>query len=111
MARQARIYAEAKDLIYPNDPELYPLIPINGKLYPVDNRISTFNQLKNIQQEDYRKIIEVTMGKAAFEEIEALDLSVAAYKNLIVLIMAAINDMSYDEAKKQMNEAENARFR
>lgn len=111
MAKQARIYQEAKDLIFAAEPEIFPIIPINGKMYSVDNRMSTFEQLNKIDQTEFRKIIEITMGKKALKDIESLDLSVSSYKNLIVLIMAAINDLSYEEAKKQMNEVDAGRFR
>lgn len=109
MARQARVYQDAKDLIYPSTPETYPIIVINGVMYPVDNRMSTFNQVKDVASDDVLKIVEITMGKKALKEIEKMDLSVNGYKDLSLLIIAAINDMSFEEAKK-MTEGNTQRF-
>lgn len=110
MARQPRIYTEAKDLVFSSEPDLFPIIPIGGKMYPVDNRVSVMKQLKNVDANDVDKIIELTLGKEAAKEIEEMDLSVKSYQNLVIFIMAAINELEFEEAKKQMEEANQGRF-
>lgn len=112
MARQPKIYTEAKDLVFPSNPEYFPIIPIDGKMYPVDNRVSVMKQLQNVDMNDSDKIIELTMGKEAAKEIMKMDLTVTSYQNLVILIMAAINEVEFEEMKKQMEEAsQSGRFR
>lgn len=81
-----------------------PLIKIaEGKIYEVDNRKNTVLKLDQkmgaVGQGDLQAIEEVIvslLGKEAAKEIEAMDLSISSYNQIIIAIMALISDESYE---------------
>lgn len=96
-----------------------PLIKVaEGKIYEVDNRKNTVlkldQKLCDAGQGDLKAIEEIIatlLGKKAAKEIEAMDLSMASYIQIIIAIMAAIADESFEVAearfqreKKRFNE-------
>ena len=101
--------------IYTSDGKLLveaPQIQIGDKLFAVDNRKSTYDKMqeavKKAKGESEEKIIlEYALGKAQMKEIEAMDLSLKGYMNLLTLVHAAIFDISFEEAEARFQRAQN----
>lgn len=91
----------------------FPNIQIGDKLYPVDNRMSTYKKIKKI---DYlsdaidpdEEMLKLALGKENAEEIINMDLSVESFSNLTFIVMAAITGEDPEELKEQAkNNAKN----
>lgn len=94
-----------------------PLIKVaEGKIYEVDNRKNTVLKLDQkigaAGQGDIaaiEEIIAVLLGKEAAKEIEEMDLSINSYIQIIIAIMAAIADESFEVAEARF-QREKERF-
>lgn len=92
----------------------HPQLKIAGKCYTVDDRQSTFDKIKKIQNDpdlsqedkDY-KMNELALGKKEAAEIKEMDLPVSSAIYLNFCIMGAITgedpDALMKEAKNQKN--------
>lgn len=75
----------------------------SDKNYKVDDRKNTvikMNQLiagGSTSIETMDEAIKLCLGAKAFKEIEAMDLSFAAYQSLFIGMMAAVTGNTYDE--------------
>ena len=86
------------------------------KVYEIDDRKNTIlklnQKLKNANMDDVSfidEVIEMTLGKEAAKEINEMDLSMSAYQNIMIAIMAAVMGESYEEAEARFRrEAEKA---
>ncbi len=100
--------------IYTTDGKLLtetPQIEINGKLFAVDNRKSTYDKIqeaveKSDGKNEERIILEHAFGKAQMKEIDAMELSVKGYMTLLTYVHAAIFDISYEEAEARFQKAQ-----
>ena len=87
----------------------HPQLQIGDKLYLVDDRKKTFDQINEIQSdvtlsqnEKERKIFELALGlENAKEILENPNLTVSGYKNLTYFILAAITGSTVEEIKGQ----------
>lgn len=101
--------------IYTTDGKLLvetPQIQIGDKLFAVDNRKSTYDKMqeavnKSNGNNEERIILEYALGKAQMKEIDAMDLSMKGYMNLLTLVHAAIFDISFEEAEARFQKAQN----
>jgi hypothetical protein len=88
-----------------------PVIELDRKLYVVNdglNAIFKFEELAASGTSDGMvKALEVALGEDATEELGVQNLSVSNIRVLITAIIAAIQDISYEEAEA----AAEARFR
>jgi len=92
----------------------HPQLQIGDKLYLVDDRKKTFDEINNVQSdvtlsqsERERKIFELALGvNNANELLNDENLTVAGYKNLTYFILAAITGSTFEEIKEQ-SEAKN----
>lgn len=92
-----------------------PLIKIaEGKIYEVDNRkntVLTLDQKLNAAGDGdlsaIEEVIRVTLGEEAAKEIEALDLPLASYNKVIIAIMAAIGEESFEDAEARFQREKN----
>lgn len=77
------------------------------KEYTVDNSAETFvivqDKLKDkeFSIEIMYEVIEILMGKDALKEIKDMKLSVNGIESVIIGLMAAINEISYEEMEKR----------
>ena len=75
------------------------------KEYEVDNSAETFVivQLKDkeFSIDVMYEVIEILMGKDALKEIKDMKLSVNGIESVIIGLMAAINEISYEEMEKR----------
>lgn len=77
-----------------------PEIRIGEKIYPVDDRVKTVKKIMEISKdrkdrdemgvEDVDKIFDLAFGTKNAKEINAMDLSFAAYQELATLVMSAM---------------------
>lgn len=81
-----------------------PFIKVaEGKIFEVDNRKNTVlklsKQMESAGDGDLSAIDDVIkglLGKEAAKEIEAMDLPIPAYENLIIGLMAAVSDEPFE---------------
>ena len=77
------------------------------KEYEVDNSAETFvigqEKLKDkeFSIDVMYEVIEILMGKDALKEIKDMKLSVNGIESVIIGLMAAINEISYEEMEKR----------
>lgn len=80
-----------------------PSIVIGEKEYEVDNTMESvirFDETANSNDPDAMfKAIEVALGAKAAKELNVKKMSVPNYKILTIAIMAAMNDMDYEDAE------------
>lgn len=55
---------------------------------------------KNESVQGMDKAIELALGKEALKKINAMDLSMTAYQNVFIGMMAAISSKTFEEAEK-----------
>jgi len=96
--------------LYTVDPALVterPEIRIGDKVYAVDNRMSVFLQMdtalrnRSEAESEIDVILRHALGETALEAIHALDIPFPAMRRLIVLVMAAVQDIAEDEAERR----------
>lgn len=83
------------------------------KIYEIDDRKNTIMKLnqkmKGTDMEDIAfidEIVELTLGKKAAKEIDAMDLSMSAYQNIMLAIMAAVMGESFEVAEARFRKEE-----
>lgn len=76
------------------------------KIYEIDDRKNTIlklnQKMKGANIEDIAfidEIVKMTLGAEAAKEIDKMDLSMSAYQNIMIAIMAAVMGESYEEAE------------
>lgn len=101
--------------IYTTDGKLLvdmPQVQIGDKLFAVDNRKSTYDKMQEAVSKakdgnEERIILEYAFGKEQMKEIDAMELSVKGYMNLLTYVHAAIFDISFEEAEARFQKAQN----
>jgi hypothetical protein len=84
-----------------------PEIRIGEKVYAVDDRLKTFEAMNTELSSDaasnseLKIIIKHALGESAVEEIFSMDLSFAAMQKIVILIMAAMQDITEEVAEKR----------
>lgn len=77
------------------------------KEYEVDNSAETFVIVQDkLKDKEFSidvmyEVIEILMGKDALKEIKGMKLSVNGIESVIIGLMAAINEISYEEMEKR----------
>lgn len=77
------------------------------KEYEVDNSAETFVIVQDkLKDKEFSidvmyEVIEILMGKDALKEIKDMKLSVNGIESVIISLMAAINEISYEEMEKR----------
>ncbi|WP_050698040.1 hypothetical protein [Anaeromassilibacillus senegalensis] len=94
-----------------------PEIRIGDKVYPVDDRQKTVEQVTNLttkysEEKDLNKGIKETFklafGDAAAKEIDEMNLPFVAYQQVFQLVMAAIMGETPEAVAKRFQEATKA---
>lgn len=84
------------------------------KIYEVDNRKNTVLKMQQKLQEQEADIddlnfldeaIEILLGKEAAKELSDMDLSIANYQTIFITIMAAIQEIEYEQAEAMFRKA------
>ena len=81
-----------------------PEIRIGDKIYTVDNRLSTFERLNGRMKVaegagEMEIIISEALGQDMYEEIRAMDLPYGVMYEIVIIILAAIQDLTVEEAR------------
>ena len=87
-----------------------PEIRVGERIYFVDNRMSTFLAMNKLIRErgetcEFEIVVKAALGEDAFLEIAALDMPFAAAQQLVILILAAMQDITEEEAKARFRPA------
>lgn len=84
------------------------------KIYEVDNRKNTILKMQQMLQKadiddlDFLdEAIEMLLGEKAAKDIDEMDLSIAAYQTIFITIMAAIQEIEYEQAEGMFRKATN----
>lgn len=79
-----------------------PSVQIGEKSYPVDNSVEAVLKFEELSEGGGTKALlgalETALGEDAYKEIGVIKLSVANLKVLTVALMAAMQDLPYEEA-------------
>ena len=80
-----------------------PKIKIGEKIYPVNDSMATvleFEELATLGTSDsMMKAIELSLGKEAMAELDMISMSIGNFKVMTTAILAAMQDLTYDEAE------------
>ena len=90
----------------------FPSIQIGDKLYPVDNRRSTYKKIQKIDPASEKldpdeELLKLALGEENAKELIEKDMDVESFSNLTFLVMSAITGDDYDELKKAARERKN----
>ena len=85
-----------------------------NKIYEVDNRKNTIllmqQKLEKADIDDLNfldEAIEMLLGEKAAKDIDEMDLSIAGYQTIFITIMAAIQEIEYEQAEGMFRKAAN----
>lgn len=88
-----------------------PEIRIGEKIYPVDDRVKTVKKImkmykehENMDVDDIDKIFDLAFGVKNAKEINAMDLSFAAYQELATLVMSAMTGEEPKDKEERFQE-------
>ena len=81
-----------------------PEMRIGDKIYQIDNRLSTFTRINERLKErdgdsDFDIIIGEALGAANFQEVCEMDLAYGVMFEIVIIILAAIQDLTVEEAR------------
>ena len=83
-----------------------------NKIYEVDNRKNTIllmqQKLEKADIDDLNfldEAIEMLLGEKAAKDIDEMDLSIAGYQTIFITIMAAIQELKYEQAEAMFRKA------
>jgi len=82
-----------------------PEIRLGDKIYSVDNRLSTYRRisagLEGQGVDELEVVLGEALGRQAYEEILGMDLSFAVMQEMVVIVLAAIQDLPLEEARRR----------
>jgi len=105
-----------EERIIKEDPPMYiidneklnkrPEMRIADKIYTIDNRLSTFQRINERLTtrdgiSDFEIIIAEALGTENLQEINNMDLSYGVMHDIVIIILAAIQDVSAEEARSR----------
>ena len=75
-------------------------------VFKVDDSKNTVLRIQELVNKDdsldsMAKALEIALGKEAADKIEKMNLSMTAYQNIFIGMMAAISSKSFEEMEKQ----------
>lgn len=86
-------------------PKFLKIGPGDESVFKVDDSKNTVLKIqellnKNESVQGMDKAIELAMGREALKKINAMNLSMTAYQNIFIGMMAAISSKTFEEAEK-----------
>jgi hypothetical protein len=85
-----------------------PELRIGDKIFAVNNRLSVFRQINNLLKSEADSglseleiVIGCALGIEARDEIFEMDLPYAVMEEIVITILAAMQDLSVEEAKRR----------
>ena len=87
-----------------------PEMRIGDVIFSIDNRLSTFTRINERIKErdgggDFEIIIGEALGAAAYGRILEMDLAYGVMYDIVVIILAAIQDIGVEEARARFRQA------
>lgn len=84
----------------------FPSLQIGDKLYPVDNRMSTYKKIQAISADASvadpdEAMLRLALGEDNAQEIIDMDLNVESFTNLTFLVMATVIGEDYESYKER----------
>jgi len=85
-----------------------PEIRVGDRVYEIDNRLSAFERIneriKAADGGDIEIILGEALGREHFEEIKGMDLPYGVMQDIVVIILAAIQDLTVEEARARFRQ-------
>ena len=85
-----------------------PEIRVGDRVYEIDNRLSAFERINERIKAADGSEIEIILGEALggeyFEEIRGMDLPYGVMQDIVVIILAAIQDLTVEEARARFRQ-------
>jgi len=83
-----------------------PEVRIGDRVYEIDNRLSTFERINERirgggADNEFEIIIGEALGAENFADIKGMDLAYGVMYDIIIIILAAIQDLSVEEARQR----------
>jgi hypothetical protein len=83
-----------------------PCIAVGDKQYIVNDGMDVVLKFQELQQSgNMMQAIELTLGKDAVKELDVEHMSIGNFKVLVIAILAAAQDTSYEEAESRFQKA------
>jgi len=94
-----------------NSPKFLKIGPGDENVFKIDDRKNTFLKIQEVLNNEgsmagMDEAIKLAMGEEALEKINGMDLSIKAYENIFIGIMAAISSISFEEAEKRFRNSQ-----
>ena len=91
-------------------PKFLKLGPGDENVFKVDDKKNTVLKIQEILNKDSSyegmdKALKIALGEEAVKKINEMDLSMTAYQNIFIGMMAAISSQKYEEAEKQFRQS------
>jgi len=88
--------------------EKRPEIRIRDKVYVIDNRLSTFERMRReldkANSAEMGVVISHGIGHDAYVELMEMDLPFGVMEDIVIIILAAIQDLEVEEARKRFRQ-------
>ncbi|MDR2167542.1 MAG: hypothetical protein LBE35_06815 [Clostridiales bacterium] len=86
-----------------------PELRLADRIFKIDNRLSVFRRISARLGEgggdEFEIIVGEALGGAALEEILGMDLPYGIMQDLIIIVLAAIQDLPVEEARRRFRGA------
>lgn len=92
-------------------PKFLKVGPGDKNVFKVDDRMSTVIKIQDLTNKNtdlsvMRKALELALGKEAVQKIDEMDLSLIAFQNIFIGMMAAISGKKFEEMETQFRNTE-----
>ena len=82
-----------------------PEVRVADRVFEIDNRLSCYERInegvKGGERGEFEVIIGEALGGEAYAEIIAMDLPYGVMNDLVIIILAAIQDLTVEEARNR----------
>jgi hypothetical protein len=88
-----------------------PELRIDDRIYSIDNRFSVFRRISaglkaaggpaDNELNEFEIVMGEALGEAAYDEILAMDLPYGVMQELIIIVLAAMQDLPVEEARRR----------
>ena len=89
-----------------------PELRIGDRIFTVNNRLSVFRKINNLLKSDtdtglseLEIVIGCALGQDACDEIFEMDLPYAVMEEIVITILAAMQDLTVEEARRRFRSA------
>jgi len=85
-----------------------PELRLGDRIYSIDNRLSVFRRItqelsgtEGEEADEFSVVLGHALGESAYSEILALDLPFSVMQEMVVIVLAAIQDLPLEEARRR----------